>query len=142
MNELDILNHSRRAVAVVFNDGSKGEVTVAKVGLVDMPALARARRSDEELLRLYLDGDDPAGLAGRLSDESKIDVLNKGDELNDPLLNRWLEREEKKLGKLGIDLAELHATVLEKVAAQEASAQTSAASSTNSSAPDTAPSKP
>lgn len=143
MSELDILNEGRRAVAVVFKDGSKGEVTVKKVGLVDMPRLARARRDDQQLAALYLDAPEPQAVLARLTDESLLDLLNEGDAVNDPLLNRWLEREENKLRKLGIDLAELHATVLEKVADQEAaSAATSETSSTSSPVPDTAPSRP
>jgi len=134
MSELEILNEGRKALAVVFNDDSKGEVTIKKVGLVDMPKLARVRRDDLQLIAMYIEAEDPEAVANSLSDESKIDVLNEGDELNDPLLNRWLKREEKKLKKLGVDLAELHAAVINKVSQQNSP---SATSSTSSSAPDT-----
>lgn len=132
-NELDILNEGRRTLAVTFKDGLKGEITVKKVGLVDMPKLAKARRDDMRLLSLYIEADNCEALAERLSDESKLDLLNEGDSVNDPLLNRWLKREEKKLKNLGINLADLHAAVLER-----ASETTSETSFTSSSQPDTA----
>lgn len=134
-NELDILNEGRKTLAVTFKDGSKGAVTVKKVGLVDMERLAKARRDDSQLLSLYIESEDAPGIASKLSDESILDVLNEGDAVNDPLLNRWLKRQEKKLNDLGISLAELHAAVIKKVTESE-----SETSSTSSLMPDMEPS--
>lgn len=129
-NELDILNEGRRAVAVVFKDGRTGDVTVKKVGLVDMPKLAAATGDYIAEADCYLE----KTAVDALSEESVLDVVEIGREINDPLLHRWLKLREKDLERQGVDLKALQAAIIEKIAAQ-AAAEVSEPSSTESPEP-------
>jgi len=113
-NELDILNEGRRAVAVVFKDGSSGEVTVKKVGLVDMPKLHAAQSDIAKEAVCYVEDATPESIELILED-SLLDVVEAGQEINDPLFLRWLKQRERNLKMRGIDLDELRAAVAKDV---------------------------
>ena len=113
VNELDILNEGRKTIEVIFKDGSKGEVTVKKVGLVNMPKL-HAAIDPLTQAACYVEGASAERLEN-LSEESLMDVLEAGQEINDPLFLRWLKQLERKLRMQGLDVEELRTTVAEKV---------------------------
>lgn len=136
--ELDILNEGRRPVAVIFADGTTAVITVKKVGLVQMSALAAAQTDLRKEAACYIESAEARQIAARLTDESLLDVVELGQEVNDPLLHRWLKLQEKKLKASGLDIDAIRSEAVEKITAKLLAEEGSGTSSPDSSKADTA----
>jgi len=129
-NELEILNEGRRELTVQLADGGRAQVTVKKVALVKMRDLQLAGDDFAKLAACYLEADDAPALVATLSDEAILDIVEAGQEINDPLFLRWLRQQERKLEKMGVNKPEMLAAILKAVTEnQTASGESSPASS-------------
>lgn len=104
-NELKTIMEDAHILAVLTNAAKPGcevDVTIRRVPLRSMDQLLQAQGDDLATARIYL-GDD-AELAEKLTDDSLMDVLEKGDEINAPLFERWFRRTKAKAKRMGLDL--------------------------------------
>lgn len=73
-----------------------------KLTLSEMSALAQAREDVLATAQLYAE---PHTDLTQLFDDEIMDLVEAGDQLNDPLYKRWIARSEKLAAEQGIDLA-------------------------------------
>ncbi|MDP0498673.1 MAG: hypothetical protein Q7P63_01110 [Verrucomicrobiota bacterium JB022] len=104
-HDMAILTEGRKTLTVIDRQGQEHEVTVHKVGLQHMHKLLEASGDDYALAQTYLDPREPRPGAWlkQLTDESLMDILEEGGEINDPLFDRWWTRQQKRMKALGVD---------------------------------------
>lgn len=124
LQEFEIWNEGRKRLVVRDQSGASHVVTLRKVGLRDMQALLEALGNEVMTAWLYLDPLEPRALdwLERLEPESLLDILEKGDQINGPLFERWWARQQKTLTAAGVDVqADLQNAI--QVAQAEAAAK-------------------
>jgi len=102
-NELKTIMEGKTPLDVTLNDGSTITVHVRQVPIRHMGELVQLKGDDEKIAELYLIESDRKHLPN-ICPDSVLDLLEKGDEVNDPLFERWWARQKRKVKKLGIDL--------------------------------------
>ncbi len=106
--ELEIWNEGRRELKV-FSDDGRETVVVKKCGLGQMDKLQAAQADDVKTALLYIVGKDPESDEDRtwflqLEPDSQMNILEYGDQVNGPFLDKWWKRRKTKLGNMGIDV--------------------------------------
>lgn len=83
-------------VTVTMRDGSQETVNLNVITIRQIPAFADALGDECSLIEMVT-GKDPAWVDS-LTPGSHADLVEKGRELNDPLLESWMERQMKTTG--------------------------------------------
>ena len=127
-NELKTITEDAQPLDVICTKpvlGAMSRITLRRVPLKDMSELAKADQDDIATAKLYIAEDDRYQVE-HLTDESLMDVLEKGDEINAPLYDRWKKRQRKKMERMGISV---EALIKEEMAKELESAKSSPTSS-------------
>jgi len=125
-NELKTILEDAQQLTVELIDTRTLDVTIRRVPLRSMDQLLRAQGDDTATARIYLG--DEAERVDQLTDESLMDVLEKGDEINAPLFERWFARTKAKARRMGVDM---DAEVQQALESAKSSLTSSDADSTN-----------
>lgn len=102
-NELKTIMEGRIPLEVTLNDGSTVTVHIRQVPIRHMGEIMDIKGDDEKTAKLYLIDADKKHLPN-ISPESILDLLDKGDEVNGPLFERWWARKKRMVKRLGVDL--------------------------------------
>lgn len=93
-------------INVIKTDGSECRVTIAKLGINNLPKLLDDKHSLESKANLFLEG---ANLrVDELMPDSQMDVYDAGMEVNEPNMLKYMERQKKQVKLMtGMDMGEL-----------------------------------
>ena len=94
-SETEILNEGRVELEVRRKDGGTEKVTVKKVAYRDMPKLAMGQVNPDVAALLYIEEKKDEKWLESLDPLSVADIIDRGDELNLPLLRRYFVRSER-----------------------------------------------
>lgn len=95
-DETEILDEGRVAFQVKLRDGETEEVTVKKVPYRKMREFAQSMLDDSKHILLGIEEKKDLKWVESLDDDSMHELIEKVDEVNDPLLMKWYRREERR----------------------------------------------
>lgn len=95
-DETDILDEGRVKFQVKLRGGKTEEVTVKKVPYRKMREFAQSMLDDSKHVLLGIEEKKDLKWVESLDDDSMHDLIEKVDEVNDPLLMKWYRREERR----------------------------------------------
>lgn len=97
MTETDIWNEGRRELIVTMEDGKTETITIKKVPYRLMADYGAAMGDDLKQALLAIEEKKDQKWLEQVSSESFADIMERADEVNDPLFERWWKRAQKKL---------------------------------------------
>ena len=104
-DEFDIWNEGRRELTVTHDDGSTETVTIRKVPTRHFEKLSTSMNDDAAQAFYFLaNTPDKDTWWESLTQDSQLDILDKGWEINDPLFSKWWRIRSRRLKMMGIDL--------------------------------------
>lgn len=95
-DEAEILNEGRVKFQVQLRNQDTEEVTVKKVSYRKMREFAQSMLDDSKHVLLGIEEKKDLKWVESLDDESMLELIEKVDEVNDPLFMKWYRREERR----------------------------------------------
>jgi len=111
-NELTTITEASIEMEITLKDGSKKTVTLRRVPLRSIAKLSFLADDPVGTAKIYL-GEEQGKMVDSIDDFSIVEILEKGDEINAPLYEKWRDRQYKRMKQEGVKLEELVDKALE-----------------------------